>query len=177
METSFQKLAFTVLLLGVAVACSVDEEGVTNGNDAFGAGCEARTGDHSDGSACGCTLFRLHPEAPFSDGRLDLDCFCRQFGCLSYEQSTDRGKCSMGSGPVVRTYAGCNLVEVDPGTGYAGTAFTYDGTSHRLLGAYAFSDVAGFDCSGQPVHSLVGGIRPFPDCPDCELTDTAYICQ
>jgi hypothetical protein len=98
-------------------------------------------------------------------------------GCLSYEQSTDVGKYSMGFGPVVRTYAGCNLVEVDPGTGYAGTAFTYDATSHRLVGAYTFSDIGSYDCSGQRADSLVGGIKAFSDFPDCELTDTAYICQ
>jgi hypothetical protein len=83
----------------------------------------------------------------------------------------------MGFGPVVRRYAGCNWVEVDPGTGYAGTAFTYDATSHRLLGAYAFSDVASYDCAGQRVHSIVGGINAFADCTECELTDTVYLCQ
>jgi hypothetical protein len=79
METSFQKLAFTALLLGFAAACSGTEEGVTNRNEAFDAGGEGRTGGDSDGSACGCTLFRLHPESSFHAGRLDLECFCSQW--------------------------------------------------------------------------------------------------
>jgi hypothetical protein len=44
METSFQKLAFTALLLGLAAACSGDEEGVTIRSDAFDAGGEGVPG-------------------------------------------------------------------------------------------------------------------------------------
>jgi len=74
------------------------------------------------------------------------------------------------------TYAGCNLIEV-ASPPYAGMAFTYDATTHELVGAYAFSDVPDYDCAGEPVNGLKAGIKAFSDFPDCELTERSPVCE
>jgi hypothetical protein len=172
MVTSFsEQVVITALLLGLSVACSTDNEDCGNGNEALD-----NTGSASDGATCACTRVELVPGSSALAGKVDLDCFCRAYGCLNYEQSH---LCGDEAGPAtsISTYAGCNMVSVDSGGGFSGTAFTYDATCHELLGAYSFSDNAMLDCSGERVHAIVAGVFVPRDFPDCEQGEARRLCQ
>jgi hypothetical protein len=58
-----------------------------------------------------------------------------------------------------------------------GISFTYDATTHDLVGAYAFSDLPSYDCAGEAVYTLKAGIKTFSDRPDCELTERTPLCE
>jgi hypothetical protein len=175
MGTSFQKIACMALLLGLAAACSTDSTGSTDNEDCDENEALDAAGNGSDGAACTCTPTELVPGSSTRAGKVDLDCYCRAYGCLSYEQST---ACKgAGLGPSVSNYAGCNMVSVDSGGGYTGQTFTYDATCHKLLGAYSFSDIATLDCSGEKVHAIVAGVNAFRDFADCEQGEPMRVCQ
>ncbi len=53
-------------------------------------------------------------------------------------------------------YPDCNLVEFSSPP-FVGTAFTYDATTHELVGAHTFSDVLSYDCAGED-----GRTKPAP---------------
>jgi len=171
MVTSCRSAFLIALALGLAPACSAGDGDVEDGDGAV------ETADDVPDSACDCAVARLRPDSEAFVGLQNLACFCRENYCLSYEQSS-ASNCSMpaGSRTPLRTYAGCNLVEVaSPPT--AGISFTYDATTQELVGAYAFSDLPAYDCAGEAVHGLKAGVTAFSDFPDCQLTERTPLCE
>jgi hypothetical protein len=143
------------------------------GNGECGPG-ESACNCPADCSSCSCASSPLFPGSSLVAGRLELDCYCRNFSCPSYEQSRNPDQCAEIPQLSVSTYSNCDLIQIEIGGGYSGTAYTYHATTHELLGVYVYSDIPSFACEERTVGALVAGIRPFPD---CTLLERVNVCE
>lgn len=111
---------------------------------------------------------------------LTLDCYCAEFpgGCPSYDElkatvtrdaSGAYPRCFDDSRWWLMEQTGCGRLEISTGWGLGGGTWTYDATTHELIGVQTFSDIGFASCQTFMYRAGVVGT--------CDEGDVCSLCD
>jgi len=174
MNIDLLKIVTLALAIRLCAACDTEHHQLGGTEEGLDASDAANEPDDGDGSSCSCSSGPLFAGSALIAGRSSLACYCRDRRCPSYDDSLSTEFCGQVPQIAVSTYSDCDLIQIENGGGYTSSSFTYDATTHELVGAYTASDIPTFPCGDSTVYALVAGVRPFPG---CTLRERVNLCE